>query len=342
VFYIRIIAGNMTSINRSRLRLRRMAASLAVHIPAYKRRMRGTLSGMLAIPMYHGVVTEPLPVSNWCQLELSKFEEQIKFIAQEYQVMGLRDVVNRISRGLPLPDRAAVVTFDDGFRSVYTHAFPVLARYQVPFTVFLVTSLVGTDQPIWTDRLFSALMRTEAPSVTCAGRRFPLLSPRDRAAAYSCLGAHLKNIEDAARVSALGAIFAAVGDCPDALPAFRLMNWEEVAQLERSGLAHFGSHSHTHPILSRCDSLHQRREMAQSRDALLEHLGVADLFAYPNGTQDDFGQVTKQLLADSRYVGAVSTIPGLNPRNADIYEFRRVNVGATTSFEQFECSMLGI
>jgi len=42
-----------------------------------------------------------------------------------------------------LPRRAAVLTFDDAYDSVYEHAFPVLARRGIPFTVFVIAGLIG-------------------------------------------------------------------------------------------------------------------------------------------------------------------------------------------------------
>lgn len=54
-----------------------------------------------------------------------------------------------LDNGPALPDEAFVITFDDGFRGVRDHALPVLERRNWPFTVFLVSSLVGRDD-VWT------------------------------------------------------------------------------------------------------------------------------------------------------------------------------------------------
>lgn len=49
----------------------------------------------------------------------------------------------------PLTAGAFVLTFDDGFRDVRLHALPLLERLDWPFTVFLVSSLVGRED-LWT------------------------------------------------------------------------------------------------------------------------------------------------------------------------------------------------
>jgi len=49
----------------------------------------------------------------------------------------------------PLPSRSFVLTFDDGFSGVKEHALPVLQQLGWPFTVFLVSSLIG-QRDLWT------------------------------------------------------------------------------------------------------------------------------------------------------------------------------------------------
>ena len=54
-----------------------------------------------------------------------------------YQSLSLLGAVDLIRRGKSFPDRSMVVTFDDGYHSVYLNAFPVLQRYGISATVFL-------------------------------------------------------------------------------------------------------------------------------------------------------------------------------------------------------------
>jgi peptidoglycan/xylan/chitin deacetylase (PgdA/CDA1 family) len=54
-----------------------------------------------------------------------------------YRTASLAEVATCLRRGLPLPARTVVITFDDGYRSVYDEAFPVLRQYGMTATVFL-------------------------------------------------------------------------------------------------------------------------------------------------------------------------------------------------------------
>lgn len=55
-----------------------------------------------------------------------------------YRTLGLLEAVDCMHRDIPFPDRSLVITFDDGFHSVYQEAFPVLQRYGMSATVFLI------------------------------------------------------------------------------------------------------------------------------------------------------------------------------------------------------------
>jgi peptidoglycan/xylan/chitin deacetylase (PgdA/CDA1 family) len=54
-----------------------------------------------------------------------------------YRTLGLIDAANCLRKHEPFPARSVVITFDDGYRSVYEEAFPVLRRYGMSATVFL-------------------------------------------------------------------------------------------------------------------------------------------------------------------------------------------------------------
>ncbi len=72
----------------------------------------------------------------------------------KYQSITLMEAVECVSLGNPFPNRSFVITFDDGYQSVYDEAFPVLHRYGMSATIFLT---VGKD--------ISAKPDTRLPSI---------------------------------------------------------------------------------------------------------------------------------------------------------------------------------
>jgi peptidoglycan/xylan/chitin deacetylase (PgdA/CDA1 family) len=75
-----------------------------------------------------------------------KFRRQMKNLSDaSFNVIKLRDLVKRIQENRELPAKSVVITFDDGFQSVYDLALPVLRDYGYSATVFLVTSFCGKN-----------------------------------------------------------------------------------------------------------------------------------------------------------------------------------------------------
>lgn len=64
-----------------------------------------------------------------------------------YQTLSLLEAVDCLRRGTPFPKRSLVITFDDGYQTVYDEAFPVLQRYGMSATVFLTVGERGTAKP---------------------------------------------------------------------------------------------------------------------------------------------------------------------------------------------------
>jgi len=62
-----------------------------------------------------------------------------------FNTVTLRQLVEFVDYGIPLPERPVVLTIDDGYLSVYQYAFPVLERYGMTATSFVIGSAVGTD-----------------------------------------------------------------------------------------------------------------------------------------------------------------------------------------------------
>lgn len=71
------------------------------------------------------------------------FEEQMAFLKKNgYRVIRLDDLFEFLKRKRPLPPKSVVITFDDGWRSMYDIAYPVLKRYGYPATLFVSTDLI--------------------------------------------------------------------------------------------------------------------------------------------------------------------------------------------------------
>jgi len=77
-----------------------------------------------------------------------QFEAQLRgLLDRGFQFWPLREVLRQRANHKTIPSKTIVVTFDDGYQSVYFNARPILNRLQIPATVFVSTAYLDTEVP---------------------------------------------------------------------------------------------------------------------------------------------------------------------------------------------------
>jgi peptidoglycan/xylan/chitin deacetylase (PgdA/CDA1 family) len=73
------------------------------------------------------------------------FEAQLKLIQERgYKVIPLAALVAALGdSAVPIPERAVVLTADDGHRTVYSDMFPLIQRLKIPVTLFIYPSAIS-------------------------------------------------------------------------------------------------------------------------------------------------------------------------------------------------------
>jgi len=90
---------------------------------------------------YHDF-SEDLPETEM-RLKTSKFRKQMEAIRQlGLSVISLQDFMDWKQHGKEIPKNSILITLDDGWKSVYTDAFPILREFGYPFTLYLYKNYV--------------------------------------------------------------------------------------------------------------------------------------------------------------------------------------------------------
>jgi len=100
------------------------------------------MSPSLPILMYHGVDSQPSVIN----FPPDRFRWQIKWLyTHGYKSIPLSELNRCMITGQDLPERSVVLTFDDGYQSLYTEVFPILQQYSFSATIFLVAGFCNKD-----------------------------------------------------------------------------------------------------------------------------------------------------------------------------------------------------
>jgi len=94
---------------------------------------------VIPILAYHNFTKEE---GSSYDMNIVEFEKQMDYLAaHNYSVISLSELIKGLKGG-QLPPKPIVITIDDGFKSTYTLAYPVLKKYNFPATLFLYTNFI--------------------------------------------------------------------------------------------------------------------------------------------------------------------------------------------------------
>jgi peptidoglycan/xylan/chitin deacetylase (PgdA/CDA1 family) len=119
----------------------------AVVIPLKESRRGGLRSdGFQTIPIltYHRFAED---CSSPLCMPSSTFERQMRYLKENgYHVITAEELSAFLEYRRGLPQKSVLITMDDGYRSVYNIAYPILQKYGYKATVFIYTSFVGVSR----------------------------------------------------------------------------------------------------------------------------------------------------------------------------------------------------
>ena len=108
----------------------------------------------LLIIYYHEVVEDGEGFS-YQKIEKSRFESQMKYLSDHgYHTLLFSEIEHT------LPDKAVIVSFDDGFKSVYENAAPIMKKYGIKGNVYLPTKYISKDEHFMTWEMVKTLVST--------------------------------------------------------------------------------------------------------------------------------------------------------------------------------------
>lgn len=275
------------------------------------------------------------------------FAQQMAYISQHYNVVSIHDVVHWLRGQQNLPRYPVLITFDDGYRDNYVHAWPILREHRFPAVVFLATSCIGGQAPFYWDLIAYCFHHT-----LHASAELPLIGmqswtdERSREAVMIRLINALKLVSNEERVWLSETIPARldVSIKDDAFEGL-YMSWNEVQELSDWGID-MQAHTVNHPILSRISVDKARQEVQDSKREIEERLGKpVYAFAYPNGTNADFSPEIEGVIAELGFEAAFTLEAGPSSpaeTRQNPMAIRRIQILQRDDIPRFSAKLLGL
>jgi peptidoglycan/xylan/chitin deacetylase (PgdA/CDA1 family) len=263
-------------------------------------------------------------------LNVTDFVKRIEYLKRHYKFITIENALKMLKYNRNQRERNCIVlTFDDGYKSVFTRAYPILKKFNIPATVFLSTNYIRDNSQsgsteckniIWYDKLLHAVNTTRSRQISILdgiGPLYPISTLPQKKIFIEHTCKYLKGINEINKKEVFRNLLDRLGyfddeyvsSTPNKNCSIMMLSWDEVKEMFGSGLVSFGCHSMSHPIMSRIPLDEARQEIIGSKAKIEEKLGIRiTTFAFPNGHEEDFNGDHINLLEQLNFQGAFTTI----------------------------------
>ncbi len=276
-------------------------------------------------------------------VELSTLERTIRFFRNKgYGLISMDEVYENVQRR-KRSKKFVAFTFDDGYFDNNSYLLPLMQAEEVPFIVYVATSLIDNNFVFWWYDLEEILAQHE--ELTIAGTTYAARTRAEKMTAFHSIRMWLIDSPD--RASLHQKMNELERHRKDQTRTFNRqpMTWAQVKQIGDSRYGSIGAHSVQHLALAKQPSEAALWEMTESKKILESQIGrQVPHFAYPYGTTNECYKREYTLAKEAGYSTAVILGPGAVFNACYNYPFAlpRITVGNHTTQQQLEYMHNGI
>ena len=190
---------------------------------------RITGRSVASILMYHSIPSAhevPWMDPRNC-LSAEQFEQQMQFLRAHRHVVSIDELTRKIAIDEPIQPGTVAITFDDGYLNNLRVAAPILAKYDLPATLYLATAYVAHAENQWIDTLYSTFRARSHHRLVLDNCEWDLTV--QSASAYRTITQQLIECLPTQRNTLLKAVDEQLK--PTVYPPRMTMNWDEVREL---------------------------------------------------------------------------------------------------------------
>jgi len=285
------------------------------------------------ILMYHRITDEPFCAG----LAPAEFERHLVYVKKHFRVVPISQLLEEVANNQVKPYTIAL-TFDDGHADFFHNAWPLLQKYKLPASLYVTTGFVDGNYWLWPDLLKYIIVHNQQHTLHIPGGGQVAADNQTFISNWHKLGDYCLTLDTEERKRFLQNL---ARQCAVEIPSspispFAGVSWDQLRSMCAEGLD-VGSHTVTHPILSKLGYAEIEQELLQSAARIKEQLNVtAKGLCYPNGRLID---ITPQVIECAKAQGYEY---GLLARNIPIQTgdlFRIGRLAANANFDYFRWTL---
>lgn len=213
------------------------------------------------------------------------------FLNNGYEVISLDEVYNRLITKTK-NKKFIAITLDDGYADNYEFAWPLLKKYDAPFTIYVTTDFPERKAILWWYLLEDLLIKKDSVSFQWQENEycFQLNTNEEKEIAFQSIRETIINTDVNLQSELFSSIFGNIGE-EFFSPVKKLaLSWDQIKELSNDPLVTIGAHTLSHPNLKKLSENEALQEISESKRMLEEKTGTSvEHFAYPFGSPREAG-----------------------------------------------------
>jgi peptidoglycan/xylan/chitin deacetylase (PgdA/CDA1 family) len=303
--------------------LRGLLGRVVATTPAPGMILRHRSKSRLTVLGYHRILPPPgkdYPLNEGVITATpEEFARELKYLKASLDVISIPDLLKGFENPTLLPDRPAVITFDDGYVDNYTCAFPLLREAGLPACFLVCTGLMGASRMPWQEEWVCCLKNARTKRIDSpfgAGDAPYDLDAANLAESRKRFRRNVLRVPWSDITSLLGRLRALTGVNPsDYVTEPLFMTWDAAREMAAAGMD-IGGHTRRHAPLSRVSPEALRDEVEGCFDDLRRALGKPpQAFAYPFGSPDVMSEAADEMIGRAGFGVCFSFVHGYSPRH---------------------------
>jgi peptidoglycan/xylan/chitin deacetylase (PgdA/CDA1 family) len=284
------------------------------------------------IVRYHSIRTSDSPFEQYVSANIShserEFEQHLLLLDSRYDIVSLSHLVGGLKDSSKMKRLQVAITFDDGYRDNAQVAAPMLDRFGMPATIYVVAHCMERRELPWYCVTFYAFKATKVSCFAEPMNRnsFDLSDSAMRTAARLEVNRICATMSWAERDSYMRKVLCALSVSSDTSDPGLMMSWSDIQGLARRGFE-IGSHTLSHGNMAHVTADVADQEISESKRLIEARIGSSvTSFCYPNPIlRPTYNTATRDLVAKAGFRSAVVPTPGLVSTNSDVLQLPRIS-----------------